>query len=277
VRSRLQLDFGTKRSKQHGISANEGAKGLHIHADRAMDNQYPAGRSRMPLIHCQTGLTKRNATLLITVMVCLVCSSMPRAGEFALSKELLTGIEHQYGYDARQRVLVWNELIIANRHLEEIDKLKKVNEFFNKLDFVNDIDHWGKEDYWATPLQMLTSNGGDCEDFSIAKYFTLREMGVPADRMRLTYVKALELNQAHMVLTYYSSPDAEPLILDNLVAEILPSSKRDDLLPVYSFNGNGLWLAKSRGTDQRIGHSSRLSRWKEVIAKISDEQIPFSY
>jgi len=231
----------------------------------------------MLLIRCRTDRAKRYITLLIAILSCLACSSPPRAGEFALSKELLSGIEQQYGDYARQRVLSWNELIISNRHIEENSKLKKVNEFFNKFEFVNDIDHWGKEDYWATPLQMLTSNGGDCEDFSIAKYFTLREMGVPADRMRLTYVKALELNQAHMVLTYYSSPDAEPLVLDNLVAEILPSSQREDLLPVYSFNGTGLWLAKSRGTDQRIGHSNRLSRWKEVIAKISDEQIPLSY
>jgi predicted transglutaminase-like cysteine proteinase len=231
----------------------------------------------MFLTRCQTGRVKRSTMLLITVLVCLASTSMPRAGEFALSKELLSGIEQQYGTYARQRVISWNELITANRNLTELDKLKKVNDFFNKLEFVNDIDHWGKEDYWATPLQMLTSNGGDCEDFSIAKYFTLREMGVPAVRMRLTYVKALELNQAHMVLTYYSSADAEPLILDNLIADIKPSSQREDLLPVYSFNGNGLWLAKSRGTDQRIGNSSRLSRWKEVIAKISDEQIPFSY
>ncbi|MGD8618578.1 MAG: transglutaminase-like cysteine peptidase [Gammaproteobacteria bacterium] len=231
----------------------------------------------MFMIRCRPDRAIRYATLLITAMVCLAWSSMPQAGEFALSKEMLSGIEQQYGEYARQRVLLWNELIIDNRHLEEIDKLKKVNDFFNEIDFINDIDHWGKEDYWATPLQMLISNGGDCEDFSIAKYFTLREMGVPADRMRLTYVKALELNQAHMVLTYYSSPDAEPLILDNLVTDILPSSERDDLLPVYSFNGNGLWLAKSRGTEQRIGHASRLSRWKEVIAKIGDEQIPLSY
>lgn len=225
----------------------------------------------------QPARVTRCTTLLVAFVVCLACTSMLRAGEFALSKQLLTEIEQQYGGYARQRVLFWNDLIIANRHLDEIDKLKKVNEFFNELEFVNDIDHWGKEDYWATPLQMLTSNGGDCEDFSIAKYFTLREMGVPEDRMRLTYVKALELNQAHMVLTYYSVPDAEPLILDNLVADILPSSQRNDLLPVYSFNGNGLWLAKSSGTDQRIGHSSRLSRWKEVIAKITDEQIPLSH
>jgi predicted transglutaminase-like cysteine proteinase len=229
-----------------------------------------------PTQHQQSRVV-RYTTLLAIAVVFLVCTSTPRAGEFALSKQLLTNIEQQYGDYARQRVLFWNDLITANRHLDEADKLKKVNEFFNELEFVNDIDHWGKEDYWATPLQMLTSNGGDCEDFSIAKYFTLREMGIPAERMRLTYVKALELDQAHMVLTYYSSPDAEPLVLDNLVADILPSSERKDLLPVYSFNGNGLWLAKSRGAEQRIGHSSRLSRWKEVIAKISGEEITLAY
>jgi predicted transglutaminase-like cysteine proteinase len=228
---------------------------------------------------CQTDRAMRYTTQLISLLACLLCTSIPQAGEFTLSQELLSGIEQEYGDNARQRVLTWNELITTNRKLDEMAKLRKVNDFFNKLDFINDIDHWGKEDYWATPLQMLTSNGGDCEDFSIAKYFTLREMGVPEDRMRLTYVKALELNQAHMVLTYYPSPDAEPLIMDNLVADILPASQRNDLLPVYSFNGNGLWLAKSRdaGSDQRIGHASRLSRWKEVIAKISDEQIPLSY
>jgi predicted transglutaminase-like cysteine proteinase len=219
----------------------------------------------------------RYTALLLAVFCCLAFTSLPRAGGFTLSKELLSGIEQQYGDYARQRVLFWNELITGNQHLAEADKLRKVNEFFNALQFINDIDHWGKEDYWATPLQMLTSNGGDCEDFSIAKYFTLRELGVPAERMRLTYVKALELDQAHMVLTYYASTDAEPLVLDNLVADIRPLAKRKDLLPVYSFNGDGLWLVKSHGSDQRIGYSSRLSRWTEVIAKISHEQIPLAY
>ena len=140
------------------------------------------------------------------------------------------------------------------------------------MNFANDIDHWGKEDYWATPLQMLTSNGGDCEDYSIAKYFTLRKMGIPADHMRLTYVKALELNQAHMVLTYYPTPDAVPLVLDNLVNDIQTISRRKDLLPVYSFNGKDLWLAKKRGNDQHIGQSGRLSRWQGVIARINNEE-----
>ena len=123
---------------------------------------------------------------------------------------------------------------------------------------------------------MLASNGGDCEDFSIAKYFTLREMGIPAERLRLTYVKALKLNQAHMVLTYFPTADADPLVLDNLVGEINSASDRDDLLPVYSFNGKGLWLAKARGADKLVGRSQRLSRWQSVIARIDEEQVPLS-
>lgn len=220
---------------------------------------------------------KRFATLFAAVLFCCSVSVTAHGGEFLLTRQLLADIEEQYGDYARQRVDSWNELIIDNKNLDEQSKLVIVNDFFNKLEFVSDIDHWGSEDYWATPLQMLTSNGGDCEDYSLAKYFTLRVMGVSAERMRLTYVKALELDQAHMVLTYYPQPDADPLILDNLVTEILPLSKRDDLLPVYSFNGLGLWLTKSRGLEQRIGHSSRLSNWKAVIAKISQEQIPLIY
>ncbi|MCK5499213.1 MAG: transglutaminase-like cysteine peptidase [Gammaproteobacteria bacterium] len=207
----------------------------------------------------------------------LAWMTLPHAGEFELSNKILANIEQQYGNYARQRILYWRNLINSNQNIDEALKLQIANDFINKLEFVSDIDHWGQEDYWATPLQMLSSNAGDCEDFSIAKYFTLREMGIPAERMRLTYVKALKLNQAHMVLTYYPTPDADPLILDNLVDDIRRSSDRKDLLPVYSFNGNSLWLAKSRGMDQHIGQSKRLSRWQGVIARINNEQIPLSH
>jgi predicted transglutaminase-like cysteine proteinase len=194
------------------------------------------------------------------------------AGRFSLDNQAIEKIHRQHGEYARRRVVFWQDLIQSGTGLGDMMKLQKVNAFFNALEFINDSDHWGKTDYWATPLQTLTTNGGDCEDFSIAKYFTLIEMGIPAERMRLTYVKALELNQAHMVLTYYPEPDAEPMILDNLVAEIRPSSKRTDLLPVYSFNGDGLWLAKNQaGNDKHVGHSSRLGPWRDVIARISDE------
>ena len=230
----------------------------------------------MLLLYRQRLRYRSPSILLIALLLNLfaVCSSS--AGEFALSKQILTKIEKQYGDYARQRLVSWRDLINNHQQLDDLAKLEKVNSFFNSLEFVNDIDHWGKEDYWATPLQMLASNGGDCEDFSIAKYFTLREMGIPAERLRLTYVKALKLNQAHMVLTYSTETGADPLVLDNLVDEISSASERDDLLPVYSFNGSGLWLAKARGTEKLVGRSERLSRWRGVIARIDEEQVPLS-
>ncbi len=190
-----------------------------------------------------------------------------------ISPESIARFRQEYGEQALQRINNWQEMMVSGSMLDDLQKLQLTNGFFNKLKFISDIDHWGMEDYWATPVQMLASNGGDCEDFSIAKYFTLRQMGVPAEQMRLTYVKALELDQAHMVLSYYSTPDADPLVLDNLVTDIRTASDRTDLVPVYSFNGNGLWLIKARGMDQHVGDPERLSRWKEVIARISDEQL----
>jgi predicted transglutaminase-like cysteine proteinase len=218
-------------------------------------------------------LNKYLSVALMAGVASLACVSRLPADESVESMQILSQVEQDYGSYARQRVATWYKLIDDNKGANTRDKLELVNNFFNQLAFVNDSELWGQEDYWATPLQMLSSNGGDCEDFSIAKYFTLRKMGIPEESMRLTYVKALQLNQAHMVLTYFTAADAEPLILDNLVTDIRPSSERTDLLPVYSFNGNGLWLAKRKGMDERVGRSERLSRWQEVIARINNEQL----
>jgi len=146
-----------------------------------------------------------------------------------------------------------------------------VNNFFNQLRFTSDIKLWGKNDYWATPIEAMGKGAGDCEDYSIAKYFTLRELGVPDSKMRIMYVKALKLNQAHMVLTYYSKPGAVPLVLDNLNKRILPASRRTDLAPVYSFNGDGLWLAKSRDRGLRVGTSKRINLWQDLKARMKRE------
>ena len=218
-------------------------------------------------------LNKYLSVALMAGVASLACVSRLPADESVESMQILSQVEQDYGSYARQRVATWYKLINDNKGANTRDKLELVNNFFNQLAFVNDSELWGQEDYWATPLQMLSSNGGDCEDFSIAKYFTLRKMGIPEESMRLTYVKALQLNQAHMVLTYFTTADAEPLILDNLVTDIRPSSERTDLLPVYSFNGNGLWLAKKKGMDERVGRSERLSRWQEVIARVNNEQL----
>lgn len=182
-------------------------------------------------------------------------------------------LEKTIGSHALERLYRWQQLISELRGQPVAVQLVQVNEFFNSLAFKNDRDLWGQEDYWATPTQLLITNAGDCEDFSIAKYFTLREIGIPEEHLRLVYVKALELNQAHMILTYTATAESESLVLDNLKTRILPASQRDDLLPVYSFNGDGLWLSRRAGYDEPVGRAARLSRWQEVITRINNERV----
>ena len=170
----------------------------------------------------------------------------------------------------------WQELRENARHLDDADKLRRVNEFFNRrIAFTDDSQAWGQSDYWATPMETLARRQGDCEDFSIAKYFTLLEAGVAPARLRLVYVKARiggpasGLQQAHMVLAYYPAPDAEPLVLDNLITEIRPASRRPDLLPVFSFNNQGIWQGAA-GT-QGPGGAGRLSRWQDLLQRAQQE------
>ena len=191
------------------------------------------------------------------------------ASSFALNTQeqrWIDAVKNTYGSRAGKRVETWRNELAKYRTLSEQQKLIKVNNFFNQLHFVNDINLWGKKDYWATPLEFLGSNAGDCEDFTIAKYFSLLELGISDKKLRLVYVKAITLNQFHMVLAYYSKPSAEPVLLDNINPEIKRASLRKDLLPIYSFNGKNLWLMKSR-QGQLAGKSSRLSLWNDLRAR----------
>ena len=190
--------------------------------------------------------------------------SLAIASERYISQQLLSQVEQQYGEMAVRRMNAWQALLRESHGLSEADKLEKVNIFFNRLEFVSDQEHWGQEDFWATPVEFLASGAGDCEDFSIAKYFTLRELGVADERLRITYVKALKINQAHMVLSYFPGTDQEPLVLDNLEGKILPASQRNDLKPVYNFNGDGLWIARQRGKGVRVGEADRIKLWTEL-------------
>jgi len=177
----------------------------------------------------------------------------------------------KYGSSAANRLVQWQELIDKNQNESEQDKLKLVNDFFNRVRFVDDIIHWKKKDYWATPLELLATDAGDCEDYSIAKYFTLKALGVPENKLYITYVKAIRLNQAHMVLTYFETPKSIPLVLDNINKRILKATKRRDLVPIYSFNGDGLWLAKQRGKGRSVkGGTSKLKNWNNLLKRLDN-------
>lgn len=209
------------------------------------------------------------------MLVCATAVALALAGpDLGRARELAL---QRYGADAAATVTRWIELIEQSGPLSEREKLVVVNGFFNRhVGFEDDTVVWGVRDHWATPLETLGRGQGDCEDYSIGKYVTLGLMGVPVERMRITYVRAevglagSGISQAHMVLAYYTAPDADPLILDNLVSELRPASRRPDLHPVFGFNSEGLWLGGTIAPAAR-DPTARLSRWRDVLRRMTLE------
>lgn len=167
-------------------------------------------------------------------------------------------------------------LLGALRQRPADEQLAAINRFFNRhIRFATDEEVWRSVDYWASPLQSLAQGAGDCEDFAIAKYFSLLALGMPLQRLRLVYVSARLAggrSQAHMVLAYYpdvASADTEVLVLDNLSETIASARLRSDLTPVFSFNSEGLW--QGVGSIGAGNPLARLSPWREVLARARAE------
>ncbi|MFF7706584.1 cysteine protease LapG [Pseudomonas sp. NPDC007930] len=217
-------------------------------------------------------LTMRRVCLAL-LLACGLLGSLHADWDFNTISRQATALYGPLG-EGKQRIDAWQRLLLDQRQASETQQLTAVNLFFNRqLRYEEDIDLWNQVDYWATPIEALWKGAGDCEDYAIAKYFSLRHLGVPAEKLRITYVKALRQNRAHMVLTYYPTPEAIPLVLDSLEDPIRPATERTDLVPVYAFNGEGLWLTGAAG-NKKVGDAKRLSRWQDVLQKMNAEGFP---
>lgn len=210
----------------------------------------------------------RAAVLLAAFCVCLALRAATMNFEV-----LQQTAAKRFGAPAAAAIKDWQGALGDVQSAAEQEKLRFINAYINgRVRFTEDQVTWNQTDYWATPLETLSRAQGDCEDYVIAKYFSLRSIGVPAAKLRLTYVRARigGALQAHMVLAYYSAPDAEPVILDNLVSEIRPASRRPDLSPVFSFNSEGLWMT-GESPEGKTGGASGLTRWKDLLTRMQGE------
>lgn len=193
----------------------------------------------------------------------------------AYSRDTMRSMAAQRGPGAVGLALEMDQLIDQLATADETRRFERANAFYNqRIPYLDDMTNWGVVDYWASPLETFSKGRGDCEDYAIAKYFTLLAAGMPASKLRMVYVKA-EMpagggrpaeSIGHMVLAYYPEPEAEPLVLDNLIDEVLPASKRPDLKPIYSFNTEGLW--QGVGTQTMGDPMARISKWRDVMNRI---------
>jgi len=208
--------------------------------------------------------------LLLLLLSAVHCETVADAERW-VPDALITLAYADYGQKAGDTLKAWRQELDQLIGAAEGEKLRGINQFINgAFPFVSDLKHWNQVDYWATPFESIATQGGDCEDYVIAKYYSLRQLGVDTAKLRITYVKAIRLNQAHMVLTYFPQPDAIPLVLDNLIGEILPASERTDLSPVYSFNAEGLWLERMKGEGIRMGNPNRLDLWTDLRIRMHE-------
>jgi len=168
---------------------------------------------------------------------------------------------------SRLQVLVTELQVQA---ISEKSRVEVVNAFYNQIPRAHDSKVWGRKDYWATPNELLLQRKGDCEDVAIAKYFTLRALGVPDSHLRLAYGKIADAERAriepHMVLIYM--PDnTRPLVLDSLNMHILKVSERDDLIIEYTFNMKSIWRWQE-SSQILLGKAEVLEPWRKLLKRL---------
>ena len=189
-----------------------------------------------------------------------------KAGSFYLPSKQKEQITQTYTQAAVKRV---NELVDLMNKLDgqnDKKKLLAVNSFFNKVPYASDQKIWNRSDYWANRMEFMGKDRGDCEDYTFAKYFTLKQLGIEVKKMKAFYCKSLTYNQAHMVLAYFRKPRSVPFILGNYNYKIVPANKRKDLKPIKLYNGDALFIAKLKKQGKVVPGSKQAAlNWIQII------------
>lgn len=143
-----------------------------------------------------------------------------------------------YATSSSKAVRAWQAMIRRNKDARQFDQLHAVNGFINQWRYRADSYNYSQSDYWASPAEFF-QRSGDCEDYAIAKYVTLRQMGFSAEQLRLVVVKDLNQNLAHAVLAAYVGGDI--FILDNITSNIRAQADVTEYVPYYSVNEQARW------------------------------------
>lgn len=153
---------------------------------------------------------------------------------------------------------------------ELLRKLSHVNSFYNKILPVDDNDKYNADDYWATPKEFLVQGKGDCEDYAIAKYFTLKEVGINPNNLFMAVVQVKGESSYHMVLLYFKDKKKTPLVLDNLSFRVLPFEKRKKLIPKFIFNEKEIFILKNKKIYKKVKKIDwgKVDKWQDLLHRI---------
>ena len=167
------------------------------------------------------------------------------------------------------RLIKYLELKKKVKDFEILKKLSHVNVFYNKILPINDATKYQVDDHWSTPKEFLINGKGDCEDYAIAKYFTLIETGIPKDKLFLSVVKVKGATNYHMILLYFENKKSMPLVLDNLSFRVLPFDIRKNLDPQFIFNEKEAFLLKNKKISKKVRIKwGKVDKWQGLLDRI---------
>lgn len=167
------------------------------------------------------------------------------------------------------RLIKYLQLKKRVKDFKLIRKLSHVNAFYNKILPIDDAKKYLVDDHWSTPKEFLINGRGDCEDYAIAKYFTLLETGIPKEKLFLSVVKVKGETNYHMVLLYIENKKAMPLVLDNLSFKVLPFDKRKDLQAKFIFNEKSAYILKNKKIYKKVKINwGKVDKWQVLLDRI---------
>ena len=168
-----------------------------------------------------------------------------------------------------KRLAKYEEVRNKARNLDVNKKLTQINLFINGSLAEFDNASMGIDDYWMTPKEFFIKGHGDCEDYVIAKYFTLLELGVKKENLYLAIVKVEGSASLHLVLLYVEDKNKSPLVLDNLSFKILPFSKRTDLTPIAAFNEiDSYTLTREKFLQKANVDWGKENKWEKLLNRV---------
>jgi len=149
-------------------------------------------------------------------------------------------ISKRFGKQSAKRIHYLNSHFESKKQLykaKNIKVLEEVNKFYNRLTYLKDIDHWRKDDYWATLIEFVATGAGDSEDFAMAKLYTLLYFGFSLDKFELMqdtkknpYAKIQD--DEHIVLVYKHTPTSRPIMLDSVYPKLKIIKEKNRLIPI---------------------------------------------
>jgi predicted transglutaminase-like cysteine proteinase len=163
--------------------------------------------------------------------------------------------DRQYGQnDVRAQLVSWDAQVKSQKGHSLSELARSVDALMNSIPYVDDKDNYGKNDYWATPYEFLTQ-GGDCEDYAIAKYMALKSLGVSEDRMRIAIVHDLVKKIPHAILIVYTEEGA--MVLDNQSKTTRKADEITRYKPIFSINQTAWWLHTAEPANIQVASAAR--------------------